>query len=92
MLKDQIIASNIPYQVYRSNYKSLLFEEEAEILGIQSYYQYYKGEKYNKYQEISRTELKLLNISIADKKAIFECIFNNKYENVSLGLENKLKI
>ena len=36
--------------------------------------------------------LELLNISIADKKAIFECIFNNKYENVSLGLENKLKI
>ena len=143
MLKDQIIASNIPYQVYRSNYKSLLFEEEAEILGIQSYYQYYKGEKYNipeilvnnsivmsDEMEVAKKDLldsiieknpkiliqypilkveyhtngskkiakeivyylELLNISIADKKAIFECIFNNKYENVSLGLENKLKI
>lgn len=47
LLKDKIIAANIPYEVYRRNYKSLIFEEEAETLGTQSYHQYYKGEKYN---------------------------------------------
>lgn len=134
MLKDFIIAANIPNEVYRNNYKSLLFEEEAKQLGTQCYHQYYMGEKYDtpeilvnsyiafgdgmkiekkdlfdsiihekpeiltrypilkveyhddgtrKTPEETISYLEQLNISSEEKQAIFECIFDNKYEKES---------
>ena len=80
MLKDYLTAANIPRKVYRNNYKSLLFEEEAEQLGIQSYYQYYKGEKYDTPEILVNSYITFSDGMKIEKKDLFDSIIHEKPE------------
>lgn len=98
MLKDEIIARYIPYDVYRNNYPSFLFEEEAEKLG-RIHELYYKQKHENLTQEDEEELSKLLsseirakdNIPINGEEIKKSILFDNIIKN-NLDLLNKYPI
>lgn len=98
MLKDKIISRYISYDVYRNNYSSFLFEEEAETLG-EIHRLYYK-QKFEFFGESDEERLNNLlggEIRVNDKIIINgetikkSTIFDNIIKN-NLDLLNKYPI